>query len=374
MLVQSVQQQKAALAEFGIEAFQTDDLDALLTKAAMLAGQGLGVKRAKVLELLPPGDKLLIRAGIGWEPDVVGNATIDADRASPAGYALLTGEPVTSEDLENDKRFRCPEVLRRHGIRSAVNVIIRGIDGPFGVLKVDSQQTRRFTDDDANFLQSYANLLAAAIDRLRTHCRLAEAAQQKAVLLHELQHRVKNSLQLVTSFVSLQRRKAAPEVQGDLDVIASRIEALRVMYDKLYLVDHHHEIDFGAYLEELCGSLLQFQMAERKSVRLDLRCAQLQVSLDRSVPLGLLTSEFVVNSLKHAFPDGRGGTLTVRLEAVDEQRARLLLADDGTGMPATAAKGRGSGLRLIEQLADQADATLTWHQAAGTRAELVFPV
>ena len=157
-------------------------------------------------------------------------------------------------------------------------------------------------------------------------------------------------------------------------MIASRIEALRVMYDKLYLVDHHHEIDFGTYLEELCGSLLQFQMAERKSVRLDLRCAQLPVNLDRSVPLGLLTSEFVVNSLKHAFPDGRGGTLTVRLEAVDEQRARLLLADDGSGMPATAAKGRGSGLRLIEQLADQADATLTWDRAAGTRAELVFPL
>ena len=179
MLVQSVQQQKAALAEFGIEAFRTDDLDALLTRAAVLAGQGLGVKRAKVLELLPPGDKLLIRAGVGWEPDVVGNATIDADRASPAGYALLTGEPVTSEDLENDERFRCPEVLRRHGIRSAVNVIIRGNNGPFGVLEVDSQQTRHFTEDDANFLQSYANLLAAAIDRLRTHRRLAEAASSK---------------------------------------------------------------------------------------------------------------------------------------------------------------------------------------------------
>src|SRR3954453_20549819 len=202
MLVQSVQQQKAALAEFGIEAFRTDDLDALLTKAAMLAGQGLGVRRAKVLELLPPGDQLLIRAGVGWEPDGVGNAPIDPDRPWPAGYALLTGEPVTSEDLENDERFRCPEVLHRHGIRSAVNVIIRGNDGPFGVLEVDSRQTRRFTEDDANFLQGYANLLAAAIDRLRTHRRLAEAAQQKDVLLHELQHRVKNSLQIIISLLS----------------------------------------------------------------------------------------------------------------------------------------------------------------------------
>src|SRR6478735_9059583 len=86
LLVQSVQQQKAALAEFGIEAFRADDLDALLTKAAMLAGQGLGVKRAKVLELLPSGDQLLIRAGVGWEPDVVGHATIDADHASPAWH------------------------------------------------------------------------------------------------------------------------------------------------------------------------------------------------------------------------------------------------------------------------------------------------
>ena len=146
------------------------------------------------------------------------------------------------------------------------------------------------------------------------------------------------------------------------------------MYDKFYLVDHHGEIDFGTYLEELCGSLLQFQMAERKSVRLDIHCARLQMKLDQSVPLGLLTSEFVVNSLKHAFSDGRGGMLTVRLEAVDGQRGRLLLADNGAGMPATAARGRGSGIGLIEQLADQADATLTWDWTAGTQAELVFPL
>ena len=332
----------------------------MLTKAAALAGEGLGVKRAKVLELLPPGDQLLVRAGIGWEPDVVGDATIDADRASPAGYALLTGEPVASEDLEKDARFRCPEVLRRHGIKSAVNVIIRGNNGPFGVLEVDSRQARRFTEDDANFLQGFANLLAAAIDRLNTHRRLAEAARQKEVLLHELQHRVKNSLQVIAGFVGLQRRKAAhKEARDDLDVVASRIEALRVMYDKLYLVDHHGEIDFGAYLEELCGGLLQFQLAEREPVRLDLRCAPLRVDLDRAVPLGLLTSEFVVNSLKHAFPDGRGGTLTVRLEAVGRNRRaccwrttgracrRPRPGEAGDGAPADRAAG-GPGRRDAE--------------------------
>ena len=106
------------------------------------------------------------------------------------------------------------------------------------MLEVDSQHLRRFTEDDVNFLQGYANLLAAAIDRLRTHRLLVGTAHKKEVLLHELQHRVKNSLQVIASLISLQRRKATdPKARGRLDVIVSRIEALRVMYSKLYLVD-----------------------------------------------------------------------------------------------------------------------------------------
>ena len=92
-LARRLQQQKAALAEFGVEAFGAQDLDWLLYKASELAGQGLGVQRAKVLELLPGEDKFLIRAGVGWDPDVVGNTTIDASTASPAGYALRSVRP-----------------------------------------------------------------------------------------------------------------------------------------------------------------------------------------------------------------------------------------------------------------------------------------
>jgi two-component sensor histidine kinase len=244
------------------------------------------------------------------------------------------------------------------------------------VLEVDSEQARLFTADDANFLQGYANLLAAAIDRLETHRRLAEAARQKDLLLRELQHRVKNSLQIVTGIISLQRRKAQHrETREHLDVIASRIEALRVMYDKLYLANHEGKIDLAAYLDELCGSLLQLQQAERKPVRLDIQCAAVQMDLERSVPLGLLTSEFIVNSLKHAFSDDRGGKLTVRLEAADGERARLVLADDGPGMPPTApSKDGASGLQLMERLAEQAEAVLRWDWSAGARAELLFPV
>lgn len=372
--VRQLKQQKAALARFGIEAFQSTDLDSLLETAAKLVSHGLDAGRAKVLEWLPEDGELLIRAGVGWDPDVVGKARIGADIHSPAGYALQSGQPVASHDLQNEERFRCPEVLVRHNIRSAVNVIVGGRNKPFGVLEVDSEQRRRFNGDDINFLQSCANLLASAIDRIERDRKLIEVAHQREVLLHELQHRVKNNLQMITSFISLQRRKSADKgSRQDLDIVAARVEALRVMYGKLYLVDHHGEVELGSYIEDLCHSLLTLQTSDGEAVELDIQCAPLRVHVDRSAPLGLFAGEFIMNSLKHAFPAGQG-RLTVRLEEVDRSRGRLLLADDGPGLPENPGKLGGSGMRLMKQLAEQADATVTWRSGSGTCANLIFPI
>ncbi len=159
---------------------------------------------------------------------------------------------------------------------------------------------------------------------------------------------------------------------AELDVIGSRIEALRVLYTKLYLVDHHAEIDFCAYLRELSRSLLDSHLPQEQSIDFAIECAPVNLHLDRSAPLGLVTAEFIINSIKHAFPKG-GGRLEVRLALVDQGTARLELADDGPGLGEPDNRG-GLGLHLIERLASQADAVVTWHRSAGTRLELLFPV
>src|SRR5213078_2996894 len=115
--------------------------------------------------------RFLVRAGVGWEPGVVGVATVGADLASPAGYALRTGKPVISNHLENEERFRTPEILRQHGIHRAMNV----------------------------FLQGAANLLGMAIERERHERSLRAALDRHQVLLDEMNHRVKNSLMIVSS-------------------------------------------------------------------------------------------------------------------------------------------------------------------------------
>lgn len=374
--------QLAIISRFGSQALRTNDLDALLHEAAALVADALGIKRAKVLELLPGGEALLVRSGVGWKPGVVGELTLGADHRSPAGYALWTGEPVICPDLDADRRFETPAVLLEHGIRSAANVVIRGDGPPFGVLEVDGEEPREYRAEEIHFLQSYANLLAAAIDRVRTHRALeqlaadrAAAAEERELLLRELQHRVKNNLQMIVSLIHLQQQRAeTADARRHLEALANRVQALSGVHRQLYTARHTTRVPLGVYLRELCESLLDFYGPRADGIRFDWRFAEdVTAAADTALHLGLIANEFISNSLEHAFPEGRG-RITVVLERVAPERARLALADDGPGLPAQPAGGLG--LRLITVLARQVGAELAWGDdgGRGTRATLTFAV
>ncbi len=161
--------QQTVLARFGELALQSDDLDEILTEACRLVGHGLGTDLAKIMELQKDGHTLLVRAGVGWDPGVVGVVTIDVHDATSEALALKTGEPMISPDIETETRFRYPAFLTAHGVRAVANVVIIGGLGrpPFGILQIDSRKPRPFTAADTTFLRTYANLVAAAVDRLR---------------------------------------------------------------------------------------------------------------------------------------------------------------------------------------------------------------
>ena len=145
---------------------------------------------------------------MNWNPGVVGQAKIPAHEGSSAGYALHKNQPVITEDTERETRFEIPELLSEHSVRSTVNVVIRGEDGPFGVLEVDLRQLRKFEQDDIDFLQNYANLLASAIDRATIHRELAERALRLEILGHELQHRINNVLATINAIARRTRAKS----------------------------------------------------------------------------------------------------------------------------------------------------------------------
>ena len=157
------------LAKFGEFALRCDDLDEILTEACRLVGEALGTDLAKVMALEENGKTLFARAGVGWKPGVVGAVRLKVSDNTSEGLALKTGEPMISPDIRQETRFQYPAFLTDNDVKAVANVIIIGGKDrpPFGILQIDSRRPRQFSDDDTAFLRGYANLLAAAVDRLR---------------------------------------------------------------------------------------------------------------------------------------------------------------------------------------------------------------
>jgi two-component system nitrate/nitrite response regulator NarL len=156
--------QQEAVAGLGRRALAESDLQVLLDEAAGLVTRTMGVEYCRVLELLPAGDELLLRAGAGWEEGLVGNATEKAGTGSQAGYTLLLDGPVILEDTAHEARFDGSPLLLHHGVISGISAIVGGERGPFGVIGAHTRDQRVFTEDDVNFLQAVANVLGEAIE------------------------------------------------------------------------------------------------------------------------------------------------------------------------------------------------------------------
>jgi PAS domain S-box-containing protein len=161
-------QRQAVIAEIGRLALTGGELKDLFAEAVSLVARTLGVEYCKLMELLPDGDALLLRAGVGWREDYTGaDAIVSAGKESQAGFTLLSDEPVVVEDLRTETRFNGSRLLLDHGVVSGLSVIIHGRERPYGVLGAHSSLVRKFTSDDVNFLSAVANVLAEAIGRKR---------------------------------------------------------------------------------------------------------------------------------------------------------------------------------------------------------------
>ncbi len=159
------ERQQAVVATLGQRALSGINITELMEECVTLVAKTLEVEYCKILEILPDGSALLLRAGVGWKEGFVGQATVGMGTDSQAGYTLFSNKPVIVEDLRTEKRFSGPELLHDHGVVSGVSVIIGGIEKPFGVLGAHTTQLRIFTEDDIYFVQAVVNLFAAAIER-----------------------------------------------------------------------------------------------------------------------------------------------------------------------------------------------------------------
>ena len=214
-------------------------------------------------------------------------------------------------------------------------------------------------------------------DRKEKEAAINLAFREKETLLKEVYHRVKNNLQVIISLLNMKMRTLPEgEYKGALLESVLRVRAMALVHEQLYQSRDLSSIILADYIRDLCRDLGATAGIEQRGITINCEGEPLAVDLEHAVPLGLLLNELITNSLKHAFPDGRRGAVRVSLSSAGENMACLVVADNGVGLPATpsTAPSTSTGLKLVEALSRQLDATLTFEINGGTRVSLVFPL
>lgn len=341
--------QQELVAGFGLFALRGGAVQQLLDEACRLVAEGLKTGLTKVLHYRPASNDLLVVAGVGWHPGVVGHRTLAGGMESPAGYTVQTGLSTLSRHLAQEQRFQTPALLIEHGVQSAINVLI-GQPGqvPFGVLEADSTQRNDFIEADTAFLQAIANIMAAGLVRAEAEEAVRTLVAEKDLLIREVHHRVANSLQLVRTMLSLQARGASEDARRELDVISGRIMSIAAVHRRLHESSAGADTDASTYLKALLADMGGLLDAPGGRRTLDVQVDSVRVPPETLTALGLITTELVSNAAKHG-----QGRITVAMREVPAG-IELVVSDEGPGFrdkEERAGPGTGLGMRLIRSLA-----------------------
>ena len=219
--------------------------------------------------------------------------------------------------------------------------------------------------------------IAFDITALKQHEEQLEASlEQKEILLKEVHHRVKNNLQIISSLINLQIGTVGDErYQALMQESSNRISSMATVHEMLYKSLELDTVDMKTYIEEMARHLLDVYGAKGRTVRLVEDISIADLGLDKSIPAGLIVTELLSNSIKYAFPEGRGGTITVRLKELQDESIELVVQDDGVGLPPSVVNGSvdSLGLLLVNALSGQLEGSLSIENRDGAYFSIVFP-
>jgi PAS domain S-box-containing protein len=200
-----------------------------------------------------------------------------------------------------------------------------------------------------------------------------QEVRDKDMLLKELQHRVKNNLQLVIALIRLEARQVKEGGSVDLESLARRVEALSLLYRALSPETPDSQIDLGHYLSEIASAVMRSHGVE--GIRLEINVENCPISVNVAMPAGLVVNEVITNSFKHAFPDGREGTIVIRCLS-KERNYHVSVEDDGVGLPVGEiwpAPGKISDL-MVRSLRENSGADMRVESKPGGGVKVSFKI
>ena len=295
-------------------------------------------------------------------------------------FERLTGQPAAK--IQGNDWKVLPGVAAPRGDDTPLGDAVQSEEEYVGTFTIDRDGDRVDVDAWSNTIESDDGVpMFRLVALASTGQRSRDAGQQhdqllrdKDVLLRELQHRVKNNLQMITALIRMEARNVPDGETGErFDRLAGRIHSLALLYDLLSLEGANDAIDLGVYLSQVASSVMQAHAVE--GIRLDLKVDTWPVSINVAMPAGLVVNELMTNALKHAFVGRDGGTITVS-SLVSDTGCRVVIADDGVGLPEgeTWPQSGKLGAVIVQSLKQNARATLEVNSAPneGLRVEIFF--
>jgi PAS domain S-box-containing protein len=327
--------QQEAVARLAEHALTQSDLQKFCDEAVTTIAEILDVELVKILELVPGDAELLLRAGVGWTPGLVGTAHVSTGRDTHAGFTLTSGGPVTVDNLATETRFTGAPLLRSHGAVSGVSTPIAGRDGrAYGVLTGHTTKRRKFSESDASFITAVAGVIAGAIQRLQQE-------RRQELMIRELRHRSGNLFaQLLALFSqSAKNSKTLPD-------LVTKYEA-RV----LALANAHRLVTEGGWKSASLTEILNTLLAP---VLDRITCSGPNVYLDPDATFGvsMAVHELATNAAKFGSLSRAAGRVEMTWTVTRTDRGLTLTLDwkELAGPPPKRNPRPGFGSRLINMV------------------------
>lgn len=310
-----------------------------------------------------------------YEVDLQGRFRFTNRAASEMFRFPADGRPenlVLTDYIMPDDRQRATDIMRQvieTGTGTGNEYLFRRVDGSSFPGLVYSSVVR-----EGERLTGMRGIVIDISEQKRAQQALRNSVTEKEVMLQEIHHRVKNNLQIVSSLLSLQAASIEDRTYLTLfQESVDRIRSMALIHDRLYKSRDFAGIEFRDYIESLVMSL--FHSYGRPGIRYNTEVQDVRLAIDTAVPFGLVVNELVTNALKHAFPGGRQGSITVSLVAKEAGEVELAVADDGVGIPEgfDATKTSSLGLQLVKILTDQLAGTLEIRRGNGTTFCVLLP-
>jgi PAS domain S-box-containing protein len=301
----------------------------------------------------------------------------DLDQGAQEVRQLIAGE---IEIYSTELRYVCKDASLVW-VNVTVSLARSASGEPDYLIKVVEDITeRKRSEGEREQLMGQLRVLNTELEeRVESRTRdLWAALKEREVLMQEIHHRVKNNLQVISSLIHMQMRKTEPgSNRSALEECRTRVQAIALIHEKLYQSQDYGRIPFSEYAHSLASSIFDAARVSLGQVSLEVAIEDVALPVDKAIPCGLILNELMTNSLKHAFKEGRRGTLRVEFGKVDHgRRLRLVVRDNGVGLPdgIDIQKVDSLGLQLVCTLTEQLEGDIEVGSREGASFQVTFPL